>query len=102
MYKRQIVPLEDVITDGNGDGVLSNIEYKGRLEVRELKDDPSRILGFACYRNGEGHGDISNYGEYALFNEDREAYCEMCIRDSQHWNQRQLLQTHQHQQTHQQ
>ena len=70
-----IVPLEDVITDGNGDGVLSNIEYKGRLEVRELKDDPSRILGFACYRNGEGHGDISNYGEYALFNEDREAYC---------------------------
>jgi uncharacterized repeat protein (TIGR01451 family) len=70
-----VVPLDDVITDANGDGVLSDIEYEGRLEVRELKDDPSRILGFACYRNGEGHGDISNYGEYALFNEDREAYC---------------------------
>jgi len=70
-----VFPLDDVITDANGDGVLSDIEYEGRLEVRELKDDPSRILGFACYRNGEGHGDISNYGEYALFNEDREAYC---------------------------
>ena len=70
-----VVPLDDVITDANGNGNLSDIEYEGRLEVRELKDDPSRILGFACYRNGEGHGDISNYGEYALFNEDREAYC---------------------------
>ncbi|HRO65392.1 MAG TPA: SdrD B-like domain-containing protein, partial [Candidatus Dojkabacteria bacterium] len=70
-----VFPLDDVITDANGDGVLSDIEYEGRLEVRELKDDPSRILGFACYRNGEGHGDISNYGEYALFNEDKEAYC---------------------------
>lgn len=70
-----VVPLENVVTNADGDGMLTEIEYEGRLEVREFENDPSRILGFACYRNGEGHGDISNYGEYALFNENRDAFC---------------------------
>ncbi len=61
-------------TDANGEIVLSDLDVSGRYEVREqLVED--QILGFACYRAGTGHGNITNEGEYALMNGENQAYC---------------------------
>lgn len=65
-------------TDEQGEVILSSREVDGRYEI--VVQDTDSILGFACYRNGEGHGHTANGGEYAILDAERgaegdEGYC---------------------------
>lgn len=65
----------------SGDIVIADLSTVGRYEVREvdsqgnnLPDD--KILGFACFREGQGGGNTTNAGEYAMFGDQQNnAYC---------------------------
>lgn len=70
----QIIELGSFTTNENGLITLENLKTPGRYEVFEQVSEEG-FLGFACYRNGTGHGDISNFGEYALMNEENQAFC---------------------------
>jgi len=69
-----VVEVGEFTTDANGEIVLDDLSTDGRYEVREQLAD-EEILGFACYRDGAGHGNTTNGGEYALMNDDNQAYC---------------------------
>jgi len=69
-----------ITSDENGEVYLDQLNTSGRLQVKEVYQnntpiDQKYILGFACYRNNQGHNDSDDDSEYATFNEFNKTYC---------------------------